>query len=225
MSILPFELSQTEYKYLADDRLRFAIRGDVESGFKIETQKQETKRAVQYLELFEIANLVAEEKGISQDEAFQLVSSAAANPRRIGEIGEHTGKIKEILQKAPVSEELDTEIAAAFVRFRGEYKEGNKWKSLNDWCRTENGCDWGLEQQSRLPADLTRKIYNLAVQERDGKKEQDDEQVPLENESADSESGSTPQPTGNESSGESKPAPSPKTKDSTPETSPTNSSE
>ena len=56
---LPFKLKSSEYKYFLEGKLRVEIKGDVETGIAVETQKQQQKRAIQALTLYEIAYEIA----------------------------------------------------------------------------------------------------------------------------------------------------------------------
>jgi len=252
--MLPFKLSDSKYAYFADNQLRVEIKEGIETGIKIETQKQQQQRAIQVYTLYEIAAEISqrpvkssdkvqkdvnenaekpwlllnsdneiEQRFKSRDEAtLTWVSQVASSLGRISELGyQYSSRFKQMLLEAPVSEEMDAEMVAIFLRFRGEFKDdGGRWRSLNRWCQKEYGCDWGIEQVRQMPAELTEEIYKVVIAEQSAEStEEDDTNLPLEREKGGSKDTSTTPSTGNKSTGESNSAPSEGMSDSTTTTS------
>ena len=262
--MLPFNLGKTQYEYFANNQLRVEIKNGIETGIKIETQRQQQQRAIQAYTLYEIASEIAQrpiraedlvqkdakksakkpwlllnKDGSIQDRyptreeaTLMWVSQVASSVGRMSELGgSYSSRFKQMLLDAPVNEEMDAEMVAIFLRFRGEYKtENGEWESLNKWCHDHYGTDWGLEQVRQMPSELTEAIYKVISKEdsTDGngsESEETQESLPLASGSEKSKTSSTTQSTGKKSSGESNSVPSEEMNDSTTKTSLSNALE
>ena len=148
-----FLLSSAEYKKLTD-KLRVRKYGSwlAEEAWIREDQSQ--KRALFTLKAIDLAKKIAKEKGVTDEEAFELLQTTQFDGSDImdGFSMEAAG----LMASMPSAREQQERLITAFMKNRGEVLVGKKWEPTDEW--TE-------EDTRKLPQMLLEQIEQFMSQE------------------------------------------------------------
>lgn len=150
-----FLLSSAEYEKLTD-KLRVRKYGSwlAEEAWIREDQSQ--KRALFTLKAIDLAKKIAKEKGVTDEEAFELLQSTQLNDRDV--MGDFSMEAAGLMASMPSAREQQEQLVTAFMRNRGEVLIGKKWEPADEW--TE-------EDTRKLPQMLLEQIEQF-MNEEDG---------------------------------------------------------
>lgn len=148
-----FLLSTPEYEQIGD-RLRLRKYGSwlVEEAWLREEQNK--KRAQFTLRAIRLAKKIAQEKNISEEEAFQLLQGDS--PDKSDMLGEFAEETVDLMAAMPSARDQFEQLVTLFFRNRGEVFDGKKWQSTSDW---EN------EDTCKLPQALLEKVEAFLAME------------------------------------------------------------
>lgn len=98
---------------------------------------QNKKRAEFSMRAIRLARRIAAKKGISEDDAFDLLQSDG--PERQEVLGDFADEAAALFALLPSSQEQFEELVTKFFQNRGEVKKGTEWTSTPDWSREDTG--------------------------------------------------------------------------------------
>lgn len=148
-----FLLSNAEYEPIGE-KLRLRKYGSwlVEEAWMREEQNK--KRAQFTLKAIRLARRIAQEKDISEEEAFELLQGSSAEKSEM--LGQFTEETVDLMAAMPSPREQFEQLVTLFFRNRGEVFDGKKWQATTDW---EN------EDTCKLPQTLLEKIEEFMASE------------------------------------------------------------
>jgi hypothetical protein len=141
-----FLLTSAEYETIGD-KLRLRKYGSWLAEEAWLREKQNQKRAQFTLRTIQLARRIAKEKGMPEDEVFQLLQADSTERAELfAEFSEETSKLMELI---PSGREQFEELVTLFFRNRGEVNIGKKWQGTDDWTK---------EDTNKLPEVLLQRI-------------------------------------------------------------------
>lgn len=141
-----FLLSSAEYEQIGE-KLRLRKYGSWLAEEAWLREKQNQKRAQFTLRTIQLARRIAKEKGMPEEEVFQLLQSESTERTEIfSEFSEETSQLMDLL---PSGKEQFEELVTLFFRNRGEVNIGKKWQTVEDWSK---------EDTNKLPKVYLEKI-------------------------------------------------------------------
>ena len=135
---------------------RFPIYEDLVAGEAEGVESIARKQAQNTYTLLKIAKAVSKKKKISVKEALEMLSESDSDNEVLYEYAEELADIQK--ESATVAEQ-QIEMTTLFLRFRGEVKEGNDWKTVPDWTR---------EDTLAIPSKMLNDIFEFINWERNG---------------------------------------------------------
>ena len=124
-----FLLSNAEYEGIGDClRLRKYGSWLAEEAWIREEQGQ--KRAQFTLRAISLAKKIAQEKGISEEEAFMLLQNGSNGQ---GVLQEYSQEAIALMASLPSPRDQLGELVTVFFKNRGEVLQGKKWTPTEDW--------------------------------------------------------------------------------------------
>jgi len=135
---------------------RFPIYEDLVAGEAEGVESIARKQAQNTYTLLKIAKAVSKKKKISVKAALEMLSESDSDNEVLYEYAEELADIQK--ESATVAEQ-QIEMTTLFLRFRGEVKEGNDWKTVPDWTR---------EDTLAIPSKLLNDIFEFINWERNG---------------------------------------------------------
>jgi hypothetical protein len=141
-----FLLGSADYENISD-KLRLRKYGSWLAEEAWLREDQNRKRAQFTLRTIQMARQIAATKGISEEEAFQLLQNESNQSFSLfAEFAEEAGKL---MDSAPSGREQFEDLVTMFFRNRGEVYMGKKWCPTNEWSN---------EDTNKLPKILLQKI-------------------------------------------------------------------
>ena len=141
-----FLIGSAEYEAIGD-KLRLRKYGSWLAEEAWLREKQNQKRAQFTLRTIQLARRIAKEKGIPEEEVFQLLQSESTERAELfSEFSEDTSRLMELL---PSGKEQFEELVTLFFRNRGEVNVGKKWQATDDWTK---------EDTNKLPQAFLQKV-------------------------------------------------------------------
>ena len=135
---------------------RFPIYEDLVAGEAEGVESIARKQAQNTYTLLKIAKAVSMKKKISVKAALEMLSESDSENEVLYEYAEELADIQK--ESATVAEQ-QIEMTTLFLRFRGEVKEGNDWKTVSDWTR---------EDTLAIPSKMLNDIFEFINWERNG---------------------------------------------------------
>ena len=135
---------------------RFPIYEDLVAGEAEGVEGIARKQAQNTYTLLKIAKAVSKKKKISVKAALEMLSESDSDNEVLYEYAEELADIQK--ESATVAEQ-QIEMTTLFLRFRGEVKGGNDWKTVPDWTR---------EDTLAIPSKLLNEIFEFINWERNG---------------------------------------------------------
>ena len=135
---------------------RFPIYEDLVAGEAEGVESIARKQAQNTYTLLKIAKAVSKKKKISVKAALEMLSESDSDNEVLYEYAEELADIQK--ESATVAEQ-QIEMTTLFLRFRGEVKEGNDWKTVPDWTR---------EDTLAIPSKMLNDIFEFINWERNG---------------------------------------------------------
>ena len=125
-----FLLSSAEYQKLGE-KLRLRKYGSwlAEEAWTKEEASQ--KQAQFTLKAVDLARKIAAEKGITEDEAFQALSSNLSGDDAF--FGQYASEVSNLMRALPSGREQFEKLVTIFFQNRGEVLVGKKWEATKDW--------------------------------------------------------------------------------------------
>jgi len=117
-------------------------------------EEQAQKRAVFSLRAIELAKRIAEEKGIPEDEAFQILQGVGDGKGEV--VNDYTEEMTTLMQSMPSNREQLEQLVTVFMKNRCEVMQGKKWEPTPDWSN---------EDTKMLPKNLIDEIERFMVAE------------------------------------------------------------
>jgi hypothetical protein len=141
-----FLLTSAEYEAIGD-KLRLRKYGSWLAEEAWLKEKQNQRRAQFTLRTIQLARRIAKEKGIPEEEVFQLLQTDNNDRAELfSEFSEETAKLMDLL---PSGKDQFEELVTLFFRNRGEVNIGKKWQATDDWTK---------EDTNKLPEAYLQKI-------------------------------------------------------------------
>jgi len=131
-----FLVGNAKYEAIAE-RLRLRSFGSWLTEEVWLRELQSKKRAEFSLRAIRLARRIAAEKGISEDEAFDLLQSDA--PERQEQLGDHAEDAAALFLLLPSAQDQFEELVTRFFQNRGEVLKGAEWVATTDWSKADTG--------------------------------------------------------------------------------------
>jgi hypothetical protein len=157
-----FLVGSPEYEQIGD-KLRLRKYGSWLAEEAWLREKQNQKRAQFTLQTIQLARRIAKEKGIEQEDVFQLLQSDS--PERAEVFSEYSEDTSRLMTYLPSGREQFEDLVTLFFRNRGEVNVGKKWQATEDW---------GKEDTNKLPEAYLRQIEAFMSAE-EGRRDDDGE--------------------------------------------------
>lgn len=125
-----FLLGKPEYQTIGD-RLRLRKYGSWLAEEAWTREEQGRKRASFSLKAIELARKIANEKGISEDEAFESLQKADEDRDEL--FVEYSEEIDGMMAAMPSNRDQFEELVTLFFQNRGQVKVDKKWEVTEDW--------------------------------------------------------------------------------------------
>jgi hypothetical protein len=119
------------------------------------TREEASQKQAQFtLKAVELARKIANEKSISEDEAFQALSSNLSGDDEF--FGQYASEVSGLMSALPSGREQFEKLVTIFFRNRGEVLVGKKWEATAEWSK---------EDTKLLPKPILRKIESFMAEE------------------------------------------------------------
>ena len=144
-----------EYKEIGP-RLRLKKYGSWLVAEKIAQEKLAKRQTSSTLAAIQLAKKIAADKGISVEDAFDLLQrqdDASAAMLLI----DYMEDAEALMEKSLSPQEIDREMITTFMRIRGEVKSSNGWESTSDWTSSDT--------EEALTEDMIEKIKSFILEE------------------------------------------------------------
>ena len=148
-----FLLSSPEY-YDIGEKLRLRKYGSWLAEEAWLREEQNKKRSQFTLKTIQLARNIAKAKGISEEEAFQLLQGDT--PERAEVLSEFSEDTSRLMSLVPSGREQFEDLVTMFFRNRGEVFDGKKWRSTDEWEKADT---------NKLPQDLLQAVEVFMAQE------------------------------------------------------------
>lgn len=135
---------------------RFPIYEDLVAGEAEGVENIARKQAQNTYTLLKIAKAVSKKKKISVKAALEILSDAESDNEVLYDYAEELADIQK--ESATVAEQ-QIEMTTLFLRFRGEVKDEEGWKTVPDWSR---------EDTLSIPSKLLNEVFEFINWERNG---------------------------------------------------------
>jgi hypothetical protein len=135
---------------------RFPIYEDLVAGEAEGVENIARKQAQNTYTLLKIAKAVSKKKKISVKAALEILSDAESDNEVLYDYAEELADIQK--DSATVAEQ-QIEMTTLFLRFRGEVKGDEGWKTVPDWSR---------EDTLSIPSKLLNEVFEFINWERNG---------------------------------------------------------
>jgi hypothetical protein len=135
---------------------RFPIYEDLVAGEAEGVENIARKQAQNTYTLLKIAKAVSKKKKISVKAALEILSDAESDNEVLYDYAEELADIQK--DSATVAEQ-QIEMTTLFLRFRGEVKDEEGWKTVPDWSR---------EDTLSIPSKLLNQVFEFINWERNG---------------------------------------------------------
>lgn len=157
MSRYSFLLASEEPKYFEltpSIRLRkhggWLVAESIEQEEISRQQSQSTIKAVQ------LAKKVASVKGISLDEAFEMLQSSSGSETEL--LSEFTEETLSMMNSGASAEQSNARLMTTFMRCRGEGLVDGEWRLL---------VDWSMDDTKEMTRQLVNKLMEFIAEEQD----------------------------------------------------------
>jgi hypothetical protein len=148
-----FLVGSVEYQPIGE-KLRLKKFGSWLAEEAWQREEQNKKRAQFSLQTIHLARRIASVKGMSEEEAFQVLQdNSAARAEILGEFSEETAAL---MTAIPSGRDQLEELVTLFFKNRGEVLNGKKWQSTEDWDKDDT---------CKLPSNLLLLVEQLMVSE------------------------------------------------------------
>lgn len=145
----------SEYKEIGP-RLRLKKYGSWLVAEKIAQEKLAKRQTASTLAAIQLAKKIAADKGISVEDAFELLQrqdDASAAMLLI----DYMEDAEALMEKSLSPQEIDREMITTFMRIRGEAKAGTNWESTSDWTASDT--------EEALTEEMIEKIKSFILEE------------------------------------------------------------
>lgn len=117
-------------------------------------EEQGKKRAQFSLQVIRLARRIAKEKGVGEDEAFEMLQNTDEAGAEL--FAEFSEEVNSLMAMAPSNKDQFEELATLFFKNRGQVLNGKKWMDTTDWT---------VEDTKKLPQVFFAAIENFMASE------------------------------------------------------------
>lgn len=146
---------ETEYKEITP-HLRLRKYGSWLVAEKIAQEKLAKRQTASTLAAIQLAKKIATDKGISTEEAFELLQrqdDASAAMLLI----DYMEDTEALMEKSLSPQEIDREMITTFLRVRGEANGGSGWERTSDWSLADT--------EEALTEEMIERIKDFILEE------------------------------------------------------------